>query len=121
MSKEIEKLWKSEDYWAIWFAAALFGGIILGVISMVPKVGRWVANPADAFAGDTGLWVVVLGLGLGAMMTVGLAVMQEDWKQFFAGFLAVFVLSVVAYTVAGQTTVKAWGFGYAITFVISGG
>jgi uncharacterized integral membrane protein (TIGR00698 family) len=114
MSKEIEKLWKSEDYWAIWFAAVLFVGIILGVVSMVPKVGRWVANPADAFAGDTALWLVVLGLGLGAMMTVGLAVMKEDWKKFFAGFLAVFVLAVVAYTVAGQTTVKAWGFGYAI-------
>lgn len=114
MSKEIEKLWKSEDYWAIWFAAVLFVGIILGVVSAVPKVGRWVANPADAFAGDTALWLAVLGLGLGVMMTVGLAVMKEDWKKFFGGFLAVFVLAVVAYTAAGQATVKAWGFGYAI-------
>ncbi|HUV12764.1 MAG TPA: putative sulfate exporter family transporter [Acidobacteriota bacterium] len=114
MGKEIEKLWKSEDYWAIWFAGALFIGIIIGAVSTVPKVGKWVANPADAFAGDTGLWIAVLGIGLGVLMTVGLAVMRENWSKFFVGFLAVFVLAVIAYAVAGQTTVKAWGFGYAI-------
>ncbi len=114
MGKEIEKLWKSEDYWAIWFAAVLFVGIIIGAVSMVPKVGKWVANPADAFAGDTGLWIAALGIGLGVLMTVGLAVMRENWKKFFVGFLAVFMLAVISYTIAGQTTVKAWGFGYAI-------
>ncbi len=114
MGKEIEKLWKSEDYWAIWFAAVLFVGIILGVVSMAPKVGRWVANPVDAFAGDTGLWIAVLGIGLSVLLTVGLAVMREDWRKFFVGFLAVFVLAVIAYTAAAQITVKAWGFGYAI-------
>ena len=78
MGKEIEKLWKSEDYWAMWFAAVLFVGIIIGAVSMVPKVGKWVANPADAFAGDTGLWIAALGIGLGVLMTVGLAVTREN-------------------------------------------
>ena len=64
MAKEIEKLWKSEDYWAIWFAAALFAGIISGAVTMVPKVGGWAANPLDAFSGDLGLWLALLGVGL---------------------------------------------------------
>jgi uncharacterized integral membrane protein (TIGR00698 family) len=114
MGKEVEKLWKSEDYWAIWFAGALFVGILAGVITMVPKIQNWVSNPAEALPGDLALWVVVFGLGLGILMTVGVYFMQMDWKRFFAGYLVVLVLAVLAYVVAGQVTVKAWGLGYAI-------
>ena len=113
MGREVEKLWKSEDYWAIWFAVILFLGIILGGITMVPKVGTWVSNPADAYTDAAG-WIPVLGLGFGILMTIGVAFMKENFKKFFAGYLVVFCLAVLAYGVAGQTTVKAWGLGYAI-------
>lgn len=114
MSNEIEKLWKSEDYWAIWFGGVLFLAIILGIVTSIPKVGRWVTNPTDAFPAGTGLEIVLLGIGLGLLLTIGLAVMGEDWKKFFLGYLAVFLLAVVSYVAAGQTSVRAWGFGYAI-------
>jgi len=114
MGKETEKLWKSEDYWAIWFALALFGGIICGAISMVPKAAKWTTSPFDAFPGDLSFSIAILGVGLGALMTVGVRVMQGDWKKFFNGFLVIFLLAIVSYTIAGQTAVKAWGFGYAI-------
>ena len=114
MSKEIEKLWKDEDYWAIWFATAIFAGIGTGLITMVPKIKKWVANPAEAFPGDLGLWVVVLGIGIGVLLTIGVMIMQEDWKKFFGGYLVVFTLAVISYVVAGQTSIKAWGLGYAI-------
>ena len=114
MSKEIEKLWKDEDYWAIWFATAIFAGIGTGLITMVPKIKKWVANPVEAFPGDLGLWVVVLGIGIGVLLTIGVMIMQEDWKKFFGGYLVVFTLAVISYVVAGQTSIKAWGLGYAI-------
>ena len=113
MGREVEKLWKSEDYWAIWFAVILFLGIILGGITMVPKVGKWVSNPADAYA-DIGVWIPVLGLGLGVLMTIGVAFMKEKPEKFFAGYVVIFCLAVLAYGIAGQTTIKAWGLGYAI-------
>lgn len=114
MGKEFQKLWKDEDYWAIWFALALFTGIIAGGITMVPKVGKWVSNPLEAFPTEMWLWVGVMGLGLGLMMTVGVAAMKADFKRFFLGYLVIFALSVLSYTISAQTTVKAWGLGYAI-------
>ncbi len=114
MSKEIEKLWKSEDYWAIWFATAIFGGIITGLITMVPKVKKWATNPFEAFPGDVGLWIAVLGIGIGILLTIGIMIMKEDWKKFLGGYLVVFALAIISYVAAGQTTVKAWGLGYAI-------
>jgi uncharacterized integral membrane protein (TIGR00698 family) len=114
MGKETEKLWKSEDYWAIWFALALFFGIIVGAISSVPKVGKWTTNPLEAFPGDLGISIAILGLSLGLLMSIGMGAMQGDWKGFAKGYLIIFLLAVVSYTIAGQTSVKAWGFGYAI-------
>ena len=114
MGSEIEKLWKSEDYWAIWFASALFLAIIVGVIFFVPKVGGWSTNPLDAFSGGVALSVAILGLGLALLLTIGVRIMTGDWKRFFGGYVAVFLLAVLSYTLAGQTGVKSWGFGYAI-------
>ncbi len=113
MGRELEKLWKSEDYWAIWFAVALFLAIIFGGITAVPKVGTWVTNPGEAYT-KVGIWIPVLGLGLGALMTLGVAFMKENFAKFFAGYAVIFCLAVIAYGIAGQTTVKAWGLGYAI-------
>ncbi len=114
MSNEVKKLWKSEDYWSIWYAVVLFVGIIAGAINLVPKVQRWVSNPIAAFPGELAGWIAVLGVGLGVLLTIGVAVMREDWKKFFFGYLVVFIMAVLAYTVAGQSSVKAWGLGYAI-------
>lgn len=114
MSNEVEKLWKSEDYWSIWYAVVLFVGIIAGAINLVPKVQRWVSNPIAAFPGELAGWIAALGVGLGVLLTIGVAVMREDWKKFFFGYLVVFVMAVLAYTVAGQSSVKVWGLGYAI-------
>jgi len=120
MSSEIEKLWRSEDYWSIWFAVVLFVSIIAGAITLVPKVHKWVSNPIAAFPGELAGWIAVLGVGLGVLLTIGVAVMRDDWKKFFRGYLVVFVLAVLAYTVAGQSSVKAWGLGYAIWALIFG-
>jgi uncharacterized integral membrane protein (TIGR00698 family) len=114
MGKELEKLWKAEDYWAIWFAATLVLGIFFGAITMVPKVAKWVSSPLDAFPGPLLPQVLLMGLGLGVMMAVGMAVMTGRARPFFLGYLVVFALAVLSYFLAQQTGVKAWGFGYAI-------
>ena len=114
MGKELEKLWKSEDYWAIWFALILVLGIFFGAITTVPKVAKWVSSPLDAFPGPLLPQILLMGLGLGVMMAVGMAVMTGRARPFFLGYLVVFALAVLSYFLAQQTGVKAWGFGYAI-------
>lgn len=114
MGKEVEKLWKSEDYWAIWFALILVSAIFFGGIEQVPKVGRWVQTPFEAFPGPLLPHVLLLGAGLALMLGAGVQVMTGKAREFVLGFSFVFVLAVVSYVFAQQTGVKAWGFGYAI-------
>ena len=107
MGKELEKLWKSEDYWAIWFALILVLGIFFGAITTVPKVAKWVSSPLDAFPGPLLPEILLMGLGLGVMMAVGMAVMTGRARPFFLGYLVVFAMAVLSYFLAQQTGVKA--------------
>jgi len=119
MSKEVENLWKSEDYWAIWFSVVLFGVILGGAVVSVPKVGKWVANPVPSLSGQY-VGIALLCLGLGVLFTVGIAIMKADWKRFLGGYLVIFLISILALVVAGQKTLHAWGLGYALWALVFG-
>ena len=108
------ELYASEDWWSIWFAAVLMIGITAGLIAGVPKIGSWTGNPAAAFSGDLLVGLLILAVGLCAMTTVGIRVMGGAWKQYGAGFLVIVGLACFAYLFAAQTSMKAWGLGYAI-------
>jgi hypothetical protein len=118
MRKEVENLWKSEDYWAIWFSVVLFGVILGGAVVSVPKVGKWVANPVLSLSGQY-LGIALLCLGLGILFTVGIAIMKADWKRFLGGYVVIFLISILA-LVAGQKTLHAWGLGYALWALVFG-
>ena len=102
----------SEDWWAIWLAGGLILLVAVGAVSGVPRVGRWAASPAEAFAGRTA-GLLALGLGLGGLAAAAVQVLTRDGRRFLAGFAPVFLLAVLAYTAAGQAAVRAAGFGYA--------
>jgi uncharacterized integral membrane protein (TIGR00698 family) len=108
------ELYQREDYWAIWFAAALFITVGTKLITAVPKIGKWTINPLDALPSDLLLPLGLLTLGLSTLTTLGMAVMKGDWKRYLVGFLAIVVLAALAYLIAHQQTMKAWGLGYAI-------
>ena len=114
MGREIEKLWKAEDYWAIWFAVVLVLAISFGALTRVPKIAGWTSNPLAAFPGAVPGQIALLGAGLGVLLAVGMAVMTGRWKPFLLGYLVVFALAVLSDLLAQQAGVKAWGFGYAI-------
>lgn len=107
-------LWRLEDWWAIWFAAVLVILVAFGVVETVPKIGKWTANPAEAFSGDMVLHLVVLLGGVGALTTIGMAAMKFNWKRYFGAFVVIFLLSCLAYVFAHQMTMKSWGIGYAL-------
>ncbi len=108
------QLYRGEDWWAIWFGAVLIVVIAVEVVAKVPKIGKWEANPLDAFPGELLVPLLLLVGGLAAMTTVGAIVMKRDWRKYLAGFLVVFAIASLAYLAANQTTMKAWGLGYAI-------
>ncbi len=119
MSKEVENLWKSEDYWAIWFSVVLFGVILGGAVVSVPKVGKWVANPVLSLSGQY-VGIALLCLGLGVLFTAGIAIMKADWRHFLGGYVVIFLISILALVVAGQETLHAWGLGYALWALVFG-
>ena len=86
--------------------------VAAGALTGVPRVGRWDLSPLDAFAGRTA-GLLALGLGLGALAAAAVQVMTREGRRFAAGFAPVFLLAVLAYAAAGQTAVRAAGFGYA--------
>lgn len=109
----------SEDWWAIWLATLLIGGVVLEFIGGVPGVGRWTDSPLDAFTGRfTGL--LVLGFGLVVLSALAVQVMSGNGRRQAAAFVPLFLLAVIAYTFANQTAIRSAGFGYAFWALLLG-
>jgi len=123
MREGISSLWKNEDWWAIWFGFTLIILALSGVVAKIPAVGKWSDNPIDAFlvikdgvsTGNIILPLLLLMVGLGILMTIGVAFMKsEKIGQFATGFAGIFVLSCLSYWIANQLNVKYWGLSYAM-------
>jgi len=108
------ELYSSEDWWAIWFAAILMILIVAGLVDSVPRVGKWTSNPLDALSVDFGMGLAIMAVGMAVMTTAGIRVMQGAWKQYLGAFFVIVAIASLAYLFAAQTTMKAWGAGYAI-------
>ncbi len=61
-------------------------------------------------------FMVVLGL----FCSIGAAAMGQSVVQFLKGFWFVFLIAVLAYVLAAQTTIKFYGIGYAAWAIIIG-
>ena len=57
--------------------------------------------------------LVGLMIVLGLFFSIGIRFMGKDLGGFVKGFPLVFLIAVIAYTLAEQTTMKQWGFGDA--------
>jgi uncharacterized integral membrane protein (TIGR00698 family) len=45
----ISELWKTEDWWAVWFGFIMIAFAIWGGAGKAPKIGTWVTNPINEF------------------------------------------------------------------------
>lgn len=126
MSNGFSSLWKNEDWWAVWFGFLLMLTNLSGLVTKVPKIGKWTSNPLAALGIGTGegsilLSLAVLMLGLGVLTTIGIAAMKSERPGRYAlGFFGVFVLSCVSYWIANQTNIKYWGLSYALWALLVG-
>ena len=108
------ELYLSEDWWANWYATTILVLVGVGLITQIPKVGRWSTNPLEALPLELLLQLVALGLGSCALTTIGAVALKLDWKKYIPSYLVIFALASLAYLSANQETMRAWGFGYAI-------
>ncbi len=107
-------LWRLEDWWAVWIATILFGLCAIGLFDAVPRLGRWTSNPLEAI--PAGIWpgLGLLAVGLLLLTALAIAVMRLNWQKYLLGFLAVFVIAILSFWIAGQKALHAWGMEYAI-------
>ena len=109
----------SEDGWAIWLGGLLIAVAALGLLTGVAGLGRWSANPLDAFDGRVA-GLAMLGLGLALLTALAAQAMGGRFIQHQAGFFGLFGLAVLSYLLANQTGIRAAGVGYAFWAILLG-
>ena len=114
---DYSSLYKKEDWWAIWvgfFILALCIPGIIGVVYKLPKLNKWVANPLDAFTGDTLLAYLIMFVGLAIIFLIAVRIMGDRIKTYVPAFLVVFVIGVISMVIGNQTTLQAYGLSYPL-------
>jgi uncharacterized integral membrane protein (TIGR00698 family) len=109
----------SEDWWAIWLGGLLIVVIVAGLVTGVAGVGRWTTNPIDAFDGRI-FPLAVLGIGFALITAAAAVFMGGSLVLHQAAFIPLFLLAVVAYFFANQTSIRAAGVGYAFWALLLG-
>ncbi len=67
------------------------------------------------------VWELIgFGLFLGVFFSIGAFFMGRNAVRFFIGFLFVYIIAVLAYLIAGQSSIKAAGLGYALWAIVIG-
>lgn len=79
----------------------------------IGKPGKWESSPVEAMASNTGGILGAFGL-LGLVLVAGVAINGRKPLAFLAGFVPVFLLSLLAYLLSEQTVIKHYGLEYAL-------
>ena len=68
----------------------------------------------DSFVDST--WVGVVGtfLALGLLLALAKSFQGEDGRKFLVGFIGVFLLATLSYTLAAHSVVKSYNLEYAL-------
>lgn len=115
------KLIAEEDWWAVWFGFFLLTVTAAGIIYNIPEIGKWVNSPLEIVTGSLLINILLLMTGTGILLTVGIYTMgAANIRQYVCGFTFIFILSVASYILAGQETIRQYGFGYALWALITG-
>ena len=100
-------------------------------VTWIGKPSKWTDSPLHAFAkitdaGDLDWSPLITTLGtflvLATLLTAAICYRDglSDGLRFFAGFIAVFLLATISYTLAAQSLVKAYNLEYALWALMVG-
>lgn len=125
------RLYRSEDWWAVWIGGALLTICLIAVAlngdgvsfsspfsKWLKTPGSWSSDPMKAFLSKKGtpIWNGLLGSLAISLVAfgIGAAAMGKRLSSFVAGFVVIFLMAIVAYVLAGQTVIKHFNLEYAL-------
>jgi uncharacterized membrane protein YadS len=125
-----ETWWRSEDWLAVAMGLLiLIGAFVCGWTTieageqhpwkpLVGKPAKWESNPLDSLWN----WRVLIGPFVLSMLGFGIArgIQRQSARQFLFAFPVIFLLSTLAYVMAGQVTVKDFNLEYALWALLVG-
>jgi len=113
-------LWKKEDWWAVWLGFFILALASTRIISLLPKIGKWTANPSIAFPLSDIPYFVLLGFSLLILTSVAVSATKEKIKGYWAGFPFIFLLAFLALFLSNQKTISEWGLEYVLWALVFG-
>ncbi|MFO7693709.1 MAG: putative sulfate exporter family transporter [Vicinamibacterales bacterium] len=126
-SSAFEKLWKTEDWWAVWLGllivvvalAVYAGGSSIKGWAVVP--GGWsdAAGLARDFATNIGSYVVVF-LMFAVVFTLSMAIMGRKVAEFVPGFIILFLGSLAMLYLSGWKVMKEYDLGAPLLALLIG-
>jgi hypothetical protein len=127
MGEELRKLWKTEDYWAVWLG--------LGVVVLAPIV-FWAGSSISSWAVTPGSWsdlgtlasdfaqhlsgYLVVFLLFGVVFTISMAIMGRNVNQYIPGYVILFVGSLAVFYLAGWSIMKKAHLGAPLLALLVG-
>ncbi len=127
MGKALEKLWKTEDWWAVWLGLGLMG-LALITYAFGATIKGWAVTPgtwgnlsqlgAD-FSKHIG-GVAVVFLVFGVVFTISMKIMGRKLSEFIPGYIILFLGSLVVFYLAGWEVMKRYDLGAPLLALIIG-
>jgi hypothetical protein len=126
MSNEREPIdWTSlirkEDWLVVWMAFIILLLATAGLFTGVPSVGSWwSSNITDALGLGDISGIVILGLGILVLTSLGVFLKKEDLRSYWIGYPVIFVIAVIAFVISKQATIKYYGLSYVLWALLMG-
>jgi uncharacterized membrane protein YadS len=125
--KELQKLWKTEDYWAVWLGL----GIVLLALVVYwggSSIKTWAVTPGSwSTVGELTADLIVHWYGLvtvfllfGSVFTVSMAIMGHPVVRFVPGFVILFLGATAVFYLAGWTMMKRADLGAPLLALLIG-
>jgi uncharacterized membrane protein YadS len=125
--EELRKLWKIEDYWAVWLG---LGIVLLALVaySTGSTIAGWAVKPGgwsnlSQLASDLGVHAggyLVIFLVFGVVFTLSMVAMGRNVAQFVPGFIILFLGSVAVFYLSTWDLAKKADLGAPLLALLIG-
>jgi len=113
MPSEIQKLWKTEDYWAVWLGIGIVL-LALAAYSTGGTIAGWAVKPSswstiEGLSADVAKHLphyLIIFAVFGVVFTFSMAFMGRNVRQFIPGFIILFLGSSAIFYLSSNTFIQ---------------